>query len=188
MNIVICGMKHCGKSTHGEFVARRLACPFIDTDRLLEQEYFRRERNPLNFREIYNLHGEEYFRRLEADVIHELIASAAAVDGKQVIALGGGVPVNPFLGGELKKLGFFVFLQNEPEVLFRRILKKGLPDFLQGADPYAKFLELCRERGRRYTELADLTIRLDEDLPVKAAGSKISAMIEEALNERQHLR
>ena len=73
MNIVICGMKHCGKSTQGEFIARKLSCPFLDTDDLLEAKFFELEKNPLNSREIYNLHGEDYFRELEADVIHLLI-------------------------------------------------------------------------------------------------------------------
>ena len=185
MNIVICGMKHCGKSTHGEFVARQFSCPFIDTDDLLEKKYFERENNPLNSREIYNLHGEEYFRRLEADTMHALIDSANDdIDDKQVIALGGGVPSNKFIGPELEDLGFFVFLKNDVDVLYKRIIKKGLPRFLQGDDPYSKFLKLYTEREQRYIELSDLTIEFSEDLPVKEAGYKILARIQESLNER----
>ena len=30
----------------------------------------------MNSREIYNLHGEDYFRKLEADVLHTLIDEA----------------------------------------------------------------------------------------------------------------
>ena len=187
MNIVICGMKHCGKSTHGKFVARKLACPFLDTDELLEARYFELEKNPLNSREIYNLHGEDYFRSLEAEVIHTLIDSAAD-DKTQVIALGGGVPSNPKLGAELKKLGAFVYIKNEPEILYERIKRKGLPKFLQGKNPYEKFLALYSERERRYIELSDLTVEFKRDLPVRDAGYIILAKIEEKLNERKHLR
>lgn len=187
MNLVICGMKHCGKSTHGRFIARKLACPFIDTDELLEAKYFELEKNPLNSREIYNLHGEDYFRSLEAGVIHSLIA-AKDKNGTQVIALGGGAPANPELGPELKELGRFVYLKNKPQVLFERIAAGGLPKFLQGKNPYENFLQLYAERERRYIKLADLTIEFDRDVPVKEAGYIILAQIEEKFNERQHLR
>jgi len=187
MNIVICGMKHCGKSTHGEFIARRLSCPFLDTDDLLEAKYFELEKNPLNSREIYNLHGGDYFRELEADVIHSLI-NKADKNKTQVIALGGGVPSNPNLGLELKNLGRFVFLKSEPDILYKRIVKKGLPSFLQGENPYEKFLELYSEREQRYIELSDLTIEFSEDVPVRKAGYIILAKIEETFNERKHIR
>ena len=187
MNIVICGMKHCGKSTHGQFIARKLSCPFLDTDDLLEAKFFELEKNPLNSREIYNLHGEDYFRGLEAGVIHSLI-DAPDKDKTQVIALGGGVPSNPELGAELKNLGRFVYLKNNPDVLYKRIVRKGLPGFLQGENPYEKFLKLYSERERRYIELADLTIEFNEDVPAKEAGYIILAKIEEKFNERQHLR
>ncbi len=187
MNIVICGMKHCGKSTHGQFIARKLSCPFLDTDDLLEAKYFELEKNPLNSREIYDLHGEEYFRALEAEVIHSLI-NAAGEDKTQVIALGGGVPSNLKLGAELKNLGCFVYIKSKPEVIYKRILKKGLPKFLRGENPYEKFLELYTERERRYIELSDLTIEFKDDLPVRNAGYIILAKIEEQFNERKHLR
>ena len=183
MNIVICGMKHCGKSTHGEFVARKLSCPFLDTDDLLETKFFELEKNPLNSREIYNLHGEDYFRTLEADVLHSLI-NAADKDKTQVIALGGGVPSNPKLGAELKNLGNFIYIKSEPETLYKRIKRKGLPKFLQGENPYEKFLELYSERERRYIELSDLIVEFNEDVSVKKAGYIILAKIEEKFNER----
>jgi shikimate kinase len=183
MNIVICGMKHCGKSTHGEFIARKLSCPFLDSDDLLEKKYFELEKNPLNSREIYNLNGGDYFRQLEAEIIHSLIEETDE-SKTQVIALGGGVPSNPNLGDELKKLGNFIYLKNEPDVLYKRIAKKGLPSFLQGENPYEKFLELYTEREQRYIELSDLTIEFDEDVAVKNAGYIILAKIEETFNER----
>ena len=39
MNIVLIGMKHCGKSTLGEALARRWACPFHDVDAMIEATY-----------------------------------------------------------------------------------------------------------------------------------------------------
>ena len=183
MNIVICGMKHCGKSTHGEFIADKLSCPFLDTDTLLETEFFKREKNPLNSREIYNLHGADYFRELKADVLHALIDEADE-NKTQVIALGGGVPSNPNIGAELKKLGRFIYLKNEPDVLYKRIARKGLPSFLQGENPYEKFLELYSKREQRYIELSDLTIEFSDDVPIRKAGYIILAQIKEKFHER----
>ena len=39
MNIVLIGMKYCGKSTLGAALARWWACPFYDVDRMIEQTY-----------------------------------------------------------------------------------------------------------------------------------------------------
>ena len=187
MNIVVCGMKHCGKSTHGEFLARKLDCPFLDTDALLEKRYLEKENNPLNSREIYNLHGEGYFRELEAEVILELIDNSVD-DALQIIALGGGVPTNKKLGGRLKELGRFVYIKNKPEVIFKRIERKGLPKFLQGDDPYEKFLNMYHEREIEYIKLADLVVEFNEDTELRTAGFKILSEIEEKFNEWKHIR
>ena len=83
---VFCGIKHCGKSTLGRLIASASGVPFTDTDEELEKEFFRREGKKAACRTIFREYGEEYFRKLEADVIRSLS------DGKlRVIALGGGV-------------------------------------------------------------------------------------------------
>jgi shikimate kinase len=72
-----------GKSTVGRILAARLRWPFLDIDSLITAEHGR------TVAQIFSDHGEEHFRRLEAEAIERVLDSAH--DYKQaVIALGGG--------------------------------------------------------------------------------------------------
>lgn len=185
MNIIITGMKHCGKSVHGSAVARHFQYPFCDTDDMLTELYREQTGKRLTPREIFRTAGESFFRELEVQVIKQL---AAASGPGRVIALGGGLPANDTITPWLKDLGFFVYLKVSPEIIFKRIMAKGLPPFLDPAQPYASFTDLCRQREQYYLRLADLTIELKQEMPLKAADKLIIARIEEALHERQQLR
>ncbi|QSH41762.1 shikimate kinase [Lentisphaerota bacterium ZTH] len=184
MNIVVCGMKHCGKSTHGLFTANALQCPFVDTDDLICDEHFDRTGKRLTPRQIYKQFGEKHFRELEAFVVKALIKQGENEKSNRVIALGGGVPNNTLLKDSLDKLGFFVYLKVDKDVIFKRIKRRGLPPFLQTADPYSTFSELYTEREQRYIELSDLTIVLNNEYPAAKTGKIILKKLKEALNER----
>jgi shikimate kinase len=72
-----------GKSTVGRILAARLRWPFLDIDSLITTEHGR------TVAQIFADHGEEHFRRLEAEATARVLDPAH--DYKQaVIALGGG--------------------------------------------------------------------------------------------------
>lgn len=187
MNVVICGMKHCGKTTHGRLLARHWKCEFVDTDDLLVALYRQRHGLDLSPRDIFQKHGDELFRRLEADAIAQI--GRVPNTGRRVFALGGGAVSNPHLDCKgLKQLGMVVYLKLPSPVIFERIVRNGIPPMLQGESPYGKFIALYNEREPRYITCADLIVELDGKETVPAAGTKIIAQIEEYLHERQHLR
>ena len=168
-NIVFLGIKHCGKSTQGQLLSARLGRQFLDTDEMLSQSYMREygsscgESSP---REIMKRHGEEFFRRFEAETIRSY--QQKAQPEPVVMALGGGVPCNEFLStAELKKLGVLVYLAIDVDTAFRRIISHGVPPFLHSSDPYSKFTAIYEKRSPRYCELADITIAVPPD-PVKS--------------------
>ena len=149
--IVFLGIKHSGKTTQGKLLAAALGTPFADSDELLAQSYRERHGEALPVREIMKRHGAEFFRRLEAETVRTLCPGR-----DRVLALGGGVPVNPFLDEPaLKNLGFLIWLDVDAETAFARILEGGIPPFLAGDDPHETFLKQYRERAARYRELAD---------------------------------
>ena len=78
-SIFLVGMMGAGKSTVGVRLARRLGRAFIDADRELE------ERLGVSIPTIFELEGEEGFRRRETQLLDEL----SARDGL-VLATGGG--------------------------------------------------------------------------------------------------
>ena len=65
MNVVLIGMKHCGKSTLGSALAARWECPFHDVDTMIESTYQCDAQESLSVREILAEHGEPRFREIE---------------------------------------------------------------------------------------------------------------------------
>ncbi len=127
--IVLTGMMCSGKTTVGKRLAAALGWDFVDTDRLIEQ------RSGLKIPEIFRAYGEDYFRRLEKEVLQ----SAMRLENT-VIATGGGVVTdseNLKLIGE-QSLG--VYLEVPLKELVRRcrgksdvrpLLKGGIEDNLR---------------------------------------------------------
>lgn len=79
--IVLTGFMGSGKSTVGRLLADRLGWAFVDLDELIAL------RAGLSVSDIFALHGEAHFRRLESSAL------AAALGRRRIVlALGGGTP------------------------------------------------------------------------------------------------
>lgn len=81
---VLIGPPGAGKTTVGGLLATRLGVGFVDTDDVVEQ------RAGMEVGEIFVEHGEEEFRRLEADAVRDAVGSFEGV-----VSLGGGGPMQP---------------------------------------------------------------------------------------------
>ena len=92
-NIALIGFMGSGKSTVGKNLARSLEMKFIDIDK----EIVKIEQRSIE--SIFNLNGEEYFRKLERNIIE-----AESKDNNIVIATGGGVIID---NHNIKKLKVF---------------------------------------------------------------------------------
>ena len=166
-NIVLCGIKHSGKTTVGRQIAALLDIPFADSDDLI----IRKDGGDRTIREIFTALGEESFRKLEADVI----AGLAASPQKTVISLGGGALSNPFVSGELKSLlGFKVWLNTDDKTAFDRICANGLPPFLADEnDPFAAFVKMNDSRRKIFSGVCD-TMVVPSGLPRQTALAVLS--------------
>ena len=167
-SIVFCGLKHCGKSTHGKRLAEALGYPFIDTDDLMLREATGCACTTC--RELFRQVGETGFRQREAETLRRLTETPHQ---GRVISLGGGIAGNPFVSpAVLHKLGFLVYLDLDPQTAYERILAGGLPPFLATApDPRAAFLERHRQHDGFYRRHADCIIPLSAgDTPAEAAA------------------
>jgi len=177
MNIILTGMKHCGKSTHGRMLAKKLGWIFFDTDKLIEEYYYKAYCSELNCREIYRKVGEKIFRKMETELIKFMLSKSKNATNNAIIALGGGLIANQEVQPLLKQLGKVVFLQVPYQILYRRIIKKGVPPFLDAQSPYESFMELCRQREIYYLNAADITVNLD-NLSLNSANRLIATTIE----------
>ena len=152
-HILLMGMKHCGKSTTGRLLGEESRRPFTDLDDITESIHD--PARTYSCRQIFSIYGEEYFRRCEAAAA-SLIPVPFCAGQRMVIALGGGTPENEKAMGVLESLGFFVYLVEEPEVLYKRKESSGLPPFLGTEDPKGAFLSLYERRDLIYRARADL--------------------------------
>ena len=176
-------MKHCGKSTLGAALAERLGCAFHDVDRMIESTHACASGRALSVREMFREHGEDHFRRLEGQVVCDLYLRMNRPDGAGVVALGGRTATNSSITELLGGIGLLVFLDPDPDELWARVERGGLPPFVEGDDPAGAFEALCAERRPQYERLADLVVRLDR-LGVDEALAKLVRSIEEHTHAR----
>lgn len=142
-NIYLVGLMGAGKTTVGRQLAKRLGRQFYDSDHEIVQ------RTGVPIPTIFEIEGEEGFRRREMQAIAELTASAEIV-----LATGGGVVLNPENRSRLHNTGWVVYLNVPPALLFERTRHDRNRPLLRVSDPLAKLEELHRQRDPLYRETA----------------------------------
>jgi shikimate kinase len=170
MNVVLIGMKHCGKSTVGKALATRWGCAFYDVDPMIEAHHACDTGDHLTVRELFERHGEKHFHRVEGHVVCELYLKLDQPGSKSVVSLGGRTALNATVCSLLRAIGPVVYLQVAPDVIYERIEQSGIPPFLDPDDPAGDFQALYRQRHPQYQQLADLTIDLDGLTPDAAVA------------------
>jgi shikimate kinase len=155
MNLILFGFKSCGKTTLGKILARQMRRRFLDTDRLLERLHCAQTGEKKTFREIFKAVGPEQFRALESAVVEQLKSAQNAI-----IALGGGVILNPENAAVLAKLGQLVYLKLDKGTLKQRILSRPLPAYLDPLDPEGSFERMHREREENYEKIPAICINM----------------------------
>jgi XRE family aerobic/anaerobic benzoate catabolism transcriptional regulator len=113
--VALLGLRGAGKTTIGRRLARRLRRRFVELDREVER------RAGLALGEIFSLHGEEYYRRLERETLNEVLAG----DEPAVVAVGGGLVTSPDTYALLCRNATTVWLKARPEDYWRRVLRQG---------------------------------------------------------------
>src|SRR4051812_45302913 len=92
--IALLGVRGAGKSTIGAALAKRLGVAFVELDQEIEQAA------GLPLGEVFALHGEAYYRRLEREVLRQLLARGGSIDPRGapapfVLATGGSIVNDP---------------------------------------------------------------------------------------------
>lgn len=152
-NIVLIGMAGSGKSAIGKAVANILNRPFIDTDKEIESVEGR------DIPQIFKESGEEYFRRVESEVIERVCGGQGLV-----IATGGGAVLNARNVFFMKSNGLCYLIERD----VNKLATKGRPlscDLKSAA-------RLYEVRKPAYFAAADAVI--NNDLDVACAVNRIA--------------
>ena len=154
-NIILVGPMGAGKTTIGKQLAQQSGRNFYDSDREIE------ERTGVNIPLIFELEGEEGFRKREKNILIELTQKQDIV-----LATGGGAVLDPDNRSQLSKYGFVIYLIAPLTQLLKRTSKDRNRPLLQTENPRKKLEEIIAERDPLYREVADIVIETD-DKPVR---------------------
>ncbi|KON87069.1 shikimate kinase [Sporosarcina globispora] len=143
--IYLIGFMGAGKTTTGKELASCINQEVIDTD----EEIVKREKKTIN--DIFEEHGEGYFRDLETLILNDLDNRAG------IITTGGGIVTRPENRKKLKENGIVFFLYASPEEIFKRIEKDQSRPLLKG-DKKRLIQELYEKRLPLYRETAHVVI------------------------------
>ena len=146
-NVFLVGLMGAGKTTIGRILARKLGLRFIDSDHEIEA------RTGASIPWIFEIEGEQSFRRREADVIRELTGQQGLV-----LATGGGAILNPDSRAFLQSRGTVIYLRASVNSILQRTAHDKNRPLLQTADPRKKLDELMAVRDPLYMEIADIVI------------------------------
>jgi XRE family transcriptional regulator, aerobic/anaerobic benzoate catabolism transcriptional regulator len=152
--IALVGLRGAGKSTLGQRLALELGCPFIELDRLVEQEYGAR------IPDLIEIAGVATFRRYERACLERVIADNEAA----VIATAGGIVANAETYALLLRRTHTVWLKARPDQHMTRVMEQG--DFrpmAQNREAMADLVAILEARSADYAR-AEAELETSDDI------------------------
>lgn len=163
MNLILCGMMGCGKTTIGRKIAEISGRTFCDTDEKIVEKYGR-------IADIFARFGEARFREMETETV-----KALAQKDNLIIATGGGLTLKAENVALLKGSGKIVYLRAKQPTLLSRLQKDSERPLLQSEKSLPERLtELLHARAPVYERVADCAIDVDGKTPEQIAAKIIA--------------
>ncbi len=113
--IALIGLRGGGKSTLGMLLAEHLGIPFVELNREIER------RAGASLGEIFDMFGQESFRRAEREALDDVLARHEAC----VIATSGSIVTEPGTLDMLLASCFTVWVRAEPQEHMNRVMAQG---------------------------------------------------------------
>ncbi len=166
-NIVLIGFMGAGKSTVSDYLRTMFAMDIVEMDRVIA------EREEMSITDIFETYGEEYFRKLETELLQELESRK-----NTIISCGGGTALRSRNVEEMKKNGRVVLLTASPEVIFERVKDNDERPLLEGRKGVQEISRLMEERRERYEAAADIVINTDHKTVLQVCEELVRRLME----------
>jgi XRE family transcriptional regulator, aerobic/anaerobic benzoate catabolism transcriptional regulator len=170
--IALIGLRGAGKSTLGAALAERLDLPFLELDRVIEQE------SALTLDLIFDFRGQRGFRQLERQCLEDVIQRHS----RFVMATGGSLVSEPGTFERLLSSCFTVWVRASPEEHMQRVIAQGdMRPMANNRDAMSDLKRILAERevlyskadiqvetsGRTFEESLEILIQALRDTPVR---------------------
>ena len=170
--IALIGLRGAGKSTLGAALAERLEMPFLELDRLIEQE------SGLTLSLIFDFRGQSGFRQLERQCLEDAIRRHP----RFVVATGGSLVSEPGTFERLLSTCFTVWLRASPDEHMQRVIAQGdMRPMSNNRDAMSDLRRILTERevlyskadiqvdtaGRTFEESIEMLMQALRDTPVR---------------------
>ncbi len=140
--IFLIGLPGSGKSTLGKQFAQTIQWTFIDLDSSIEGEAQKR------INEIFESHGEEYFRNKESEILRMLILK----NHQFIMATGGGTPCFGENMDLMNQYGITIYLDESIDKIATRIKDDSRPLFKNVFNVENRLTELLDSRKQFYEQ------------------------------------
>lgn len=148
-NIYLVGPMGAGKTTVGRRIAELKGMRFVDSDHEVEK------RTGVDIAFIFDMEGEDGFRKREREVIAEL-----SEEPNTVMATGGGAILDNDTRNLLSARGVVVYLETTLEQQVARTRKGSTRPLLDDSDDVeATLTQLMETRDPLYRSIADIVVK-----------------------------
>ena len=151
MNIYLIGMMGSGKSTLGKTLSEKIQKSFIDLDSEIEKAAGK------SISEIFDIDGEEQFRKMETKQLKQYSES--------IVACGGGIVLKDENREFINENGIAILLLATMGELTQRLSTSNNRPLLADDNMEEALTKLWMERQIDYLETANFTIETDGKNP-----------------------
>ena len=163
MNIFIVGPMGSGKSTVGKIISDELFLNFFDTDEEIEN------RTGASIDWIFDLEGEEGFRKRESGILEEMVQKNSVV-----LSTGGGIILSENNRELLSSRGTVFYLATPISVQLERTAKDKDRPLLKNGDPGQILQELHEKRKNLYKSVSDHIVETENKSSQEVASEIIN--------------
>jgi len=149
-NIVFIGFMGVGKSTIAYKLSKMNGMKILDTDREIES------REGKKISEIFEIHGEDYFREKETQLLKELTHYE-----NTIISCGGGIVLRQENRKLLKQVGCVVLLTANVYTIHKRINRNDRRPLLKEKRTKEYIAGMLKSRKELYETSADIKVSIN---------------------------